>query len=618
MIVPMKKVTVFTKEYERTDTLLLLRKLGVMHIETQNVKSDHLDDLIDQRSDMTRIIERIEKSYELATKRSYHRVEEQIRIAEVLTKRNRIIDSIDQEQELVSQREQIENEIERISGFGSFDPQLFSLLHKKGLDLAIYLLSEKELSKLDDQISYIRLSCSGKKRAIAVLGAKRPEVGEHFVLPAKGIDELETSLQFIAKKRERIEELFIDEARYLKSYREVLLRIDEQLRFENVKGSMASNGPICWITGFVPEEQVDALKESASSASWALLVDEVTEEDPVPTKLKNNAFVRLIQPVFDILGTVPGYREYDVSMFFMIFFSIFFAMIIGDAGYGMIFLIGTAAMHAKQRRLSEPLRLLYVLSSMTVIWGSVTGTWFGSDALLASSSFLKGLVIPGIATFPQLFEGADVKQAQNTVMFICFILGILQLSIACIVNFLRELPELKAIAQLGWLLLLVGLYLLVLNLVLSLVFPSWGIYLIGGGLAVFVLFSNQERGVSFPKGILLGLAGLFNSLLDAIGGFSNIISYIRLFAVGMASVTIASSFNSMAAPLLGGWAFPAAILILLLGHGLNLIMGILSVAVHGIRLNMLEFSGQLSMEWTGIAYEPFEEHIDSSLDEDSK
>jgi V/A-type H+-transporting ATPase subunit I len=91
-------------------------------------------------------------------------------------------------------------------------------------------------------------------------------------------------------------------------------------------------------------------------------------------------------------------------------------------------------------------------------------------------------------------------------------------------------------------------------------------------------------------------------------------SYIRLFAVGMASLAIAQSFNDMAGSMLKGWALPAGILILVIGHGLNIVMGALSVIVHGVRLNLLEFSGQLGMEWAGIPYEPFRKNVEVSND----
>jgi V/A-type H+/Na+-transporting ATPase subunit I len=131
--------------------------------------------------------------------------------------------------------------------------------------------------------------------------------------------------------------------------------------------------------------------------------------------------------------------------------------------------------------------------------------------------------------------------------------------------------------------------------------------LMASGFVFVVLFSAQEPGKNFFKGVLGGLGGAFNTFLDAISSFSNIISYIRLFAVGMASVAIADSFNSMASGMMHGPAIVGGVIVLLIGHGLNIVMGLLSVMVHGIRLNLLEFSGQLGLEWTGYKYEPFKD-----------
>jgi len=160
---------------------------------------------------------------------------------------------------------------------------------------------------------------------------------------------------------------------------------------------------------------------------------------------------------------------------------------------------------------------------------------------------------------------------------------------------------------LGWLSLMGGLFFLVLNLVLGMNLPGFAMILIYAGLGGIVVFGAQEEGKSFVKGLLGGLGGAFNTFLDAISSFSNIISYIRLFAVGMASIAIASSFNDIAAPMLHGFALPAGILVLIIGHGLNIVMGMLSVIVHGIRLNVLEFSGQLGIEWSGYKYKPFKD-----------
>ena len=126
---------------------------------------------------------------------------------------------------------------------------------------------------------------------------------------------------------------------------------------------------------------------------------------------------------------------------------------------------------------------------------------------------------------------------------------------------------------------------------------------------VIVIFSQQD-GVTFGKGILRGLQSLFNTFLEGISAFADIISYLRLFAVGLASVEIARSFNQLAFSIAEssvGWA--GVIAVLIIGHTLNIALGALALIVHGVRLNMLEFSSHLGVEWSGEHYRPFKKEM---------
>ena len=205
-------------------------------------------------------------------------------------------------------------------------------------------------------------------------------------------------------------------------------------------------------------------------------------------------------------------------------------------------------MTLKNKKASTAVQLLWLLSIATIVWGALTGTWFGLEQAM-DVPLLKSLVIPTFANYPAHF-GVESTTQQNTIMKFCFILGTVQLSLACVMNIRRKLGE------------------------------------------------------TFGQGLKAGLGDAFTVFLNTISAFGNIMSYIRLFAVGMASLAIAQSFNNMAFGFKGPLVI-AAILILLIGHGLNIVMGLLSVVVHGVRLNLLEFSGQLGMEWAGIAYDPF-------------
>jgi V/A-type H+-transporting ATPase subunit I len=280
-------------------------------------------------------------------------------------------------------------------------------------------------------------------------------------------------------------------------------------------------------------------------------------------------------------------------------------MIIGDAGYGACFLTVAVLLHIKQKKVNNLVLLVYVVSIATIIWGALTGTWFGLEAAM-EIPFLKKLVIPTFANYPEYFGYTSVQQ-QNVMMKFCFIIGTVQLSLACIMNIRRKIgnKDLSMVADIGWLMAINSLYYVVLLLVINEQsnLLTCAIVILAGFVLV-CLFGGMAPGLSFSKGLKAGLADSFTNFLNTISAFGNIMSYIRLFAVGLASLAIAQSFNNMALGMTGVMRV-FGILVFVLGHVLNLVMGLLSVIVHGVRLNLLEFSGQLGMEWSGTAYDPF-------------
>ena len=259
-------------------------------------------------------------------------------------------------------------------------------------------------------------------------------------------------------------------------------------------------------------------------------------------------------------------------------------------------------MTLKSKKASTAVQLLWLLSIATIVWGALTGTWFGLEQAM-DVPLLRSLVIPTFANYPAHF-GVESTTQQNTIMKFCFILGTVQLSLACVMNIRRKFRE----KDLGWLAAIDALYFVVLYLVIGQQVNLMPVAcVVIAGFLLVVLFGGMSPDKSFGQGLKAGLGDAFTVFLNTISAFGNIMSYIRLFAVGMASLAIAQSFNNMALGFKGPLVI-AAVLILLIGHGLNIVMGLLSVVVHGVRLNLLEFSGQLGMEWAGIAYDPFKKH----------
>ena len=221
------------------------------------------------------------------------------------------------------------------------------------------------------------------------------------------------------------------------------------------------------------------------------------------------------------------------------------------------------------------------------------------------------LVIPGLTNFPEAFS-MNANNVQDNMMTLCFSIGTIHLSLACVICIIDKIKQkdLSFIADFGWMLNTNLLYLLVLYLVVDTPVPFTLIVVgIATGFILVCLFSEMAPGKPFGQGMKASLGGFFTNFIDTISCFSNVMSYIRLFAVGLASLAIAQSFNGMAEGLLSGFALPFGILVLIIGHAVNLVMGFLSIVVHGVRLNSMEFSGQVGVEWSGYKYEPFKKKV---------
>jgi V/A-type H+-transporting ATPase subunit I len=325
---------------------------------------------------------------------------------------------------------------------------------------------------------------------------------------------------------------------------------------------------------------------------------------------------------------VPGYFEYDISGWFLAFILIFFGIIFGDGIYGLLICAAAAIPIAqgliKRKPIQPAFLLVGLLGLSTVIWGTLTCTWCGlpADKL---PGWLQALSIPVISnvyadkiwTLPWTAEGVGLTTAQNLQIF-CFTLALIQLNIAHIKEAMRNRKSLKVLGDIGSMLQLTGMYYVVLSLVVNpQVFPFTlvlggipvgivAFVMIGIGFVMSFVFANYAG--SIIKSILESLVNIVSVLLGIFNLFSDIISYIRLWAVGLAGAVIATTVNELAGPLFGNFLFVIlAVVLLVFGHGLNMILNVLSVIVHGIRLNTLEFSSHLNMSWSGHKFKPFEE-----------
>jgi len=637
MIVPMKKVTLLIQGDKKEETLRTLRKLGLVQVEITEGSGERLGELKEQISLLENAIFNIGK---------VKSVEEKTADApEALAVAGEIADLMEQKKEYTAEKIGLTAELDRLKTWGEIDPAEITGLVEKGVEIQLYEMPKSEYEGLGESITTVRLETS--KTSVKFLLIRSGSEEEEALMGPLGIYRVELPRRSTAQMRERIDEVGerikeVDEkiasyGGYLKSLKEAIRACEKEMEFEVYATGMASealseqekaNVTVSYFQGFIEAEHVDRLKKAAKDNCWGLSVEEPTEEDNVPTKLKNNKFVSLIYPLTDFLGTVPGYFEYDISAWFLMFILIFFGIIFGDGGYGLL-ISGVALVPiVKSLMAKKPVPPTFLLVGLfglsTILWGTLTCTWFGLSPEQLPQ-WLKALSIPVISnvyadkiwSLPWTPEGVGLTTAQNLQIF-CFTLALIQLTIAHVKGALRNRTSLKMLGDVGSILQLIGIYYLVLSLVVNAEVFSFGlvlggipvgtvaIVLIAIGFALGFIFSNYEG--NLVKSILSSCTNIVSVLLGVVNVFSDIVSYIRLWAVGLAGAAISATVNELAGPLLGNFMFMIlAIVLLVFGHGLNMILNVLSVIVHGIRLNTLEFSSHLDMSWSGHKFKPFEE-----------
>ena len=623
MIVPMKTISLVVMDKDREESLEKLRETGVVHLEKKNIFSAALTKLLERKARVEASL-RVLRPYEKAARAQDKKNKAPAANAgpDAVAPEgagddlvSQVLDYANEQKNLQGRLSRLYKERSRLQEWGDFNPRDLSLVAEQtNINLFLYKVPRNDLEILPEDTRFITLGEDKKYFRLLVFDSKLPDrnpvaPGEHSLTEINTlISEVNgklagvgRQLSVLVKGKDRLEE-------ELKS----LIR---EIEFETARAGMGVLGDaprestVAWITGFVPQEDLGIIKRKAAENGWALIAGDPGPDDRVPTKLKNNRFVRLLYPLTDFLKVVPGYREVDISGWFLLFFTIFFGMIYSDAAYGALFMIIAAIGILKTRKKGTPpgFKLLLLLGSSNFVWGVLTCTWFGVDVQNIPLA-LQQISLPLISNVTAAKSAQDNGIVTQNIMIFCFSLALLQLSIGHLIAISKN-RTLKNLAHIGAIAMLMGMYGIVLSLIASneyrrIPFFMPCVYLLGGGFLLNCVFVNYEG--SIAKSIMGSLKNFISVILGITNVFSDIMSYLRLWAVGLAGAAISSIIDNMAGPLLGHLLFfLLGILLLVFGHGLNLVLNALSVLVHGVRLNTLEFSGRIGLNWAGFAYKPF-------------
>ncbi|MBQ3807160.1 MAG: hypothetical protein II840_04310 [Kiritimatiellae bacterium] len=548
MIVKMLHLDLVCLTAEKEKTLTQLRDLGAVHLDLSSAQGATVVAAKGAAADAEKAVRLILKARGKEKDVNIH----ERSVADIL--------AIDADREtLKAAKDELERTIRTYEPYGDFDPELAEQLLKNVEGL-------RDVVPLPEKLPPMRLSKMREK-----------------------LDRIENRITIdIAKIAGS------DENAILKRYP----ALADKIAFESAKELVGEQGELAFVSGWIPVTRSDAFLSAVRENGWGALLREPADGEIPPTLIEPPKLFRPVTALFSGLGIAPAYTESDVSVPFFCYFTIFFAMLVGDGGYGALILALTIFGWFKTRNqrtlvAKSWLTLLTVFSSATVLWGLLSNTWFGAG-------------IPWCADWPTVKWLAD--PSYKNMMLLCFTIGVSHLMIARIWTGITIINDRRCLAQFGWAGVVLFMY-LVTNSIVGIFsgIPTWAFWMFGVSLVLVFGFTLKGDELK-TRGVELGMLPL--NIMSALG---DVISYVRLFAVGLASVKVAENFNDMALSIFNCtdmvWLKPVTaigmILVLLIGHGLNFAMAGLSILVHAVRLNTLEFSNHKGVTWAGYAFSPF-------------
>lgn len=603
MVAKMKKLTflIYHKDYEQF--LRDLRELGVVHVvenKLNQAQSERLDKLYMQWKQLTEAKKMLEKYRDKKNPLPPNPVD-----VEKGYRLPQEIEKIQADAATLMQQLQIsKKERDALIPWGNFDPENISRLERAGYFIHFFVVSNRDYNpEWEDLYNAIVIETKNSKTYFITI-TKEQDIPQKLNLEAvkmpevsleqlnRMIDQLNAKLQ---ENEEKLKRLTAD----LPSLEAAIKEIDSEIRFTRVHVSAdhVADNKIMLLQGWVPESNEQDIRNYLEFQEVYYIIEDPQPEDDVPIQFDNNKFVKLFEPITEMY-MLPKYNELDLTPFFAPFYMIFFGLSLGDIGYGLfLFLTATIVKVMKKKSLGTTLKnvlsLVQVLGASTVVCGLLTGGFFGFNIYEVNIPFFQNMKNHVYFDNNQMFE-------------LSLILGVVQIMFGMflkIINRTKQFGFKHALATVGWFIFLLSF---IVAYLFPVALPMLGtvhqIILLGSAI-LFLFFNSPGKNLFLNFG--LGLYDIYNMATGLLG---DVLSYVRLFALGLSGGILASVFNSLATgmspkdSIIGPLV---TIVIFVMGHAINIFMDTLGAVVHPMRLTFVEFYKNAEFTGGGKKYNPF-------------
>jgi len=511
------------------------------------------------------------------------------------------------EEQLTLQRQNLQREIDNMLVWGDFDLEMLQKFEKAGLRVKFYSCREREFqadwAERFDAVEVARKASIVYFITVVPAGFDEEPEAEVMRLSDDSLGHLQTAMLDNLNRKEDVQKRLNSMAvEHLNNLKEKQRQLHENIDLGKVQlqGEKKAADKLILFEGWAPEAKEPELISVLEKQDDTYFISETPDKDDktAPILLKNNKFAKLFEPIGELYA-FSHYHELDLTPFFAPFFMLFFGVCLGDTGYGLLILLATLFARSKVKPSLKPIMsLASVLGAATVVMGFVSGTFFGIPLL--------EMDWPWLTSFKKVMLTSD--QMFNTAL----IIGCVQIIYAMFVRaygVARRYGWTYSLERWGWFILFFGCACVYLAFFSNedKTPPEFANYLLYGILGVaglFILVLNHPK-----RNPLINIgAGLWSTFNMATGIIGDVLSYVRLFALGLCGSVMGFVFNQLAIeispdiPVLGQLL---TVFILLFGHSLNIFMSCLGAFVHPMRLTFVEFYKNAGFEGGGKKYKPF-------------
>jgi V/A-type H+/Na+-transporting ATPase subunit I len=601
MIVPMSKFSflVYHKDYQ--EFLDQVRALGAVHlIEKQQEVPDEIRekyDLVKQIQAVLKTLEKREVEVAGGTKNTEGRA--------AFEEARDLLDALEHK---VGQLNQLAKEMSHVRHWGDFSPETIRKLRDNDLHLKFYTVSTRKFQQ--SWLQEYPISVVGQHGGLTyfVLVQKGHEEitidAEEMRPPEKPISELQFYHEQLRKEIDGInagiDTHAVESMNAIKHYQ---LQVIENIAYDNALENTEKQAEekVMMLEGWVPDTKKEAMLAFLEENNILHVVDKPRQKEKVPIMLKNQKF----SEKFEMLGelySLPKYNELDMTPFFAPFYMLFFGFCLGDAGYGLLMVVASLLLKKKvKKELKTVMGLVFYLGLSTILFGIIGGTVFGIP--------LYETGLPVYSTLAEKFAARDTDINQ-LLFYLALVFGGVQILFGMFLKVVNEVKQFGwgfAIGTIGWITLLVGgigIYAFSMASGIPMDQLNTPLYILLGVSGLLILpLNNLGRNVFMNVGV--GLWTTYNMVTGILG---DLLSYIRLFALGISSAIMGFVFNSLAVEMSG--SIPVLnilimVIILVIGHSINIFMSGLGAFVHPMRLTFVEFYKNAGFSGGGKKYNPF-------------